>query len=139
MRRYGHALNVQSAARMAEIAQHYEVMKGTCGRLRYDSEGRVAGRVGGYKNTFPEMKGLPYTPATIAAAIRRGKGKVFNRIHAAVLEFQRAQLQDHLSAIANKAWDTRRRLVAWGASTDGHTAALKAWETRRRMKEANHQ
>lgn len=55
------------------------------GRLRYHEGTRtVAGRFGGVKKAFPELASVPQSPKVIAAAIRRGKGKVYRRVHEAV-------------------------------------------------------
>ncbi len=139
-KKYQGAAEQAIQARLIEIAQHFEVMQGTCGRLRYTSDGQIAGRNGGYKDAFPEMNHVKDSPGAIAKAIRSGKGVAFARIEREVRRAIADQLQDHLSKIALKAWGTRREMAAVGLSTTGSSdAARKAWETRRRNKlEAHH-
>lgn len=62
----------------SEITEH-------TGRLRYHEGTRqVAGRVGGVKNAFPELRHLKQGPKVIAAAIARRKGKVYRQVREAV-------------------------------------------------------
>lgn len=55
------------------------------GKLRYHAGTReVSGRIGGVKRAFPETEKLKQSPKVIAAAIRKGKGKVFRQVHSVV-------------------------------------------------------
>lgn len=55
------------------------------GRLRYHEGTReVSGRVRGVKHAFPETEKLKQSPKVIAAAIRRGRGKVYRQVYGTV-------------------------------------------------------
>jgi hypothetical protein len=55
------------------------------GKARREYEGGAfTGRFGGMRTSFPELWRIGDSPKAIAAAIRRGKGKVYDRVHRVV-------------------------------------------------------
>lgn len=54
------------------------------GRRDAGREGEFIGRFGGIKKSYPGISGLKQGPKAIAAAIRRGRGKVFDQVKSSV-------------------------------------------------------
>lgn len=87
-------------SRLSEFAEIHETgVTEMTGKLRRThtsqwDEGEVVGRHGGMKSAFPELEKIPDSPKAIAAAIRRGSGKVYRRIvHVVRDEMERAGFQ----------------------------------------------
>lgn len=82
-------LEQATAARLSDIVAMYDtgITELTGKAIReYGTEGAFVGRYGGLKPSFPELERIPDSPKTIAAAIRRGSGKVFNRVERVVTD-----------------------------------------------------
>lgn len=79
-------LEQETAHRLATIAELYDISDThLTGRGISEYEGGpIVGRFGGFKKSFHELRRVDDSPKAIAAAIRKGSGKVFDRVYTAV-------------------------------------------------------
>ena len=86
------------------------------GRLKYDGRtehdrGEVVGRFGGLKPIYPEMMRLSAGPKAIAASIRKGSGKAYERIRDVVRD-----------AMAKEGFEPAKRRSPGRATVPAHEA-----------------